>query len=114
MTTPLYPNPSNYSDIVQFFNYTTSNICTDVSNPNTCGSFLFFDFFLIGLFLILFGIFKQRHSFKDSYASASLIVAFAGGIIYAFPGFNFIRGIDLLFILANAFISFVLLWILKD
>jgi glucan phosphoethanolaminetransferase (alkaline phosphatase superfamily) len=114
MTTPLYPWPNNLTDLGQLFNYTSANLCTDISNPATCGSWLMFDFFLGVLLIILFAVFKQRHSFKESYAGASLIVAFLSAIIFAMPDYNFLRSLDLLFFLANAFISIMILYLAKD
>lgn len=111
--TDLYPAPGNLTDFPSFLNFTTSNICIDVSNPSTCGSWMFFDTFLGIFFLILLIGFKQRHSLKESYAGSSLIIAFISGLIFAFP-FSFLRPYDLIFWIANAFISIIILYLVKD
>jgi glucan phosphoethanolaminetransferase (alkaline phosphatase superfamily) len=112
--TDLYPSPANITDFVSFLNFTTSNVCMDVTNPSTCGSWMFFDFFLGIFFLILLIGFKYRHSLKESYAGSSLIIALISGIIFAMPNYTFLRGYDLIFWIANAFISIMLLYLVKD
>lgn len=108
----LYTIP-NATNIGEFINQTTSQICQDVSQPATCGAFWFFDFFLIVGWLILFTAFRNRSSFKDSYAGASTIIAFLGVILYVMP-YNLIRNIELIFLLVNMFISFIALFFLKE
>jgi len=113
MTTPLYPMPNNITDLGSFLNYTTSNVCTDVSNPLTCGAFIFFDILLMVLFLIFFIGFKERHSVKESYAGSSTIITFISIVLYLFP-YNFLRSTELIFILANEFISIIALYLIRD
>jgi len=108
----LYPIP-NGTNIAEWMNATTSNICQDVSNPATCGAFWFFDFMLVVAWLILFSSFRYKHSFKDSYAGASTITAFFGIILYVMP-FNFIRDLELIFLLVNMFISVIALFLIKE
>jgi hypothetical protein len=113
MTTPLYPMPSNITGLGQFFNFTASNVCVDVSNSLTCGAFIFFDIILMVIFLIFFIGFKERHNTKESYAGASTIITFISIVLYLFP-YNFIRSTELIFILANEFISIIALYLIKD
>jgi hypothetical protein len=113
MTTPLYPWPGNFSELPQFLNYTVSNVCVDVSNPLTCGAYIFFDAFLVVLFIIFFTIFKNRHSLKDSYSSSSTIVMFIGIIIFLL-GYNWVRSTELIMLIANEIISILVLYLVKD
>ena len=113
MTTPLYPWPGNFSELGQFMNYTSSNICVDVSNPSTCGVFLLWDMILMVLFLIFFIGFKERHSVKESYAGTSTIIMFISIVLYLFP-YNWLRSTEFLVILANEFISIIALYLIKD
>lgn len=113
MTTPLYPWPGNFSDLGSYMNYTASNVCMDVSNPLTCGAFIVIDILLFVLFLIFFIGFKERHSTKEAYVGSSTIIMFIGIVIYLMP-YNWLRSTELLFILANEFISLIALYLIKD
>ena len=108
----LYPIP-NGTNVGEWLNATTSNICQDVSQPGTCGAFWFFDLFLVIAFLILFESFRRKSSFKDSYAGASTLTAIFGIILYVMP-YNFIRDIELIFVLVNMFISIIALFLIKE
>lgn len=109
----LYNISSNITDFGQWINETTSNVCADLSNPATCGSWIFFDMFLVVAWLILFIAFKSKSSFKDSYAGSSFIVAFFGIILFVMP-YSFVRSTELIFLLVNMFISIMVLYLKKD
>lgn len=109
----LYNISSNITDFVGWMNETTSNICADVSNSATCGSWIFFDMFLVVSWLILFIAFKRKSNFKDSYAGSSFIIIIFGIILFVMP-YNFIRSTELIFLLINFFISMMVLYLKKD
>jgi len=108
----LYPI-GNSSDIGNFLNNTLSNICVDVTDPTSCGAFIFFDIMIVIAWLLLFSYFRNRSSFKDSYAGASTIIAFLSIILYLTP-YHFIRDIELLFIVGNMFLSIIALYYFKE
>lgn len=112
MVDPLYPITTS-TDIASLLNNTLSNVCVDVTNPLSCGAFIFFDLILLVSWLLLFSYFRFKSSFKDSYAGASTIVGFWAIILYLTP-YNFIRDIELLFVLANMFLSIIALYMIKD
>jgi len=110
--TDLYPI-TNSADIGAFLNNTLSSICSDVTNPLSCGAFIFFDIMILVAWLLLFSYFSVKNSFKDSYAGASTIIGFLTLILYLM-NLNFIRNIELLFIIANMFLSIIALYMIKE
>lgn len=108
----LYPITSS-GDIGAFFNNTLSSVCMDITDPATCGAFIFFDIMLVVGWLLLFSYFRVNSSFKDAYAGSSTIIAFLTIIVYLSP-FNLVRDIELLFVVANMFVSIIALYLIKD
>ena len=108
----LYPITTS-GDIGELFNNTLSNVCMDITDPSTCGAFIFFDIFLLVGWLLLFSYFRVNSSFKDAYAGSSTIMAFLSIILFLSP-YNLVRDIELLFIVANMFLSIIALYMIKD
>lgn len=111
---PLYDlNFSQTGDFSQFASGMARGICLDVDNSATCGGWIFGDAAIMILFLAFFIGFKQKSSFKDSYAGASVITFTLAVILFLWDQ-QVMRSSELLMVMANLFISVVMLYILKD
>lgn len=110
---PLYTIPTNATDIGSLVNQTLSNVCIDVDNSFTCGAFIFWDFFIIFIWITLFSTFRKRSSFKDAYAGASGITFFITLIIFLMP-YNFVRDLELIIVAVNFFISVIVLFLHRE